>query len=170
MTADPRARRTPTAALVALILGLPFATAPAGAGEAPAASTPAVIEWHLPGDEAAAVAAREGKPILYFFTAEWCAPCHHLKRSVFADPEKASHIAASYVPVEVQDTRVETGKNHPEVDEAIRRYGVSSLPTMVVALPDGEVIAQHRGYGGATKAWVWLQMQARIAEQEMDDE
>lgn len=170
------ATRHPFRAIAATIaLGLLLAAGPAVAqdgGQEPAgaASTPEVLEWHVPGPEAAARAAEEGKPILYFFTAEWCAPCHHLKRSVFSDPEKAATIAASYVTVEVEDTRVETGANAPEVDEVQQRYGVQSLPTLVVALPDGQEVGNQAGYAGAARAWTWLQIQAKAAEAKLDDE
>lgn len=157
----------PVLAAVALAAVVP---APASAASPPAESgansTPA-LHWHPVGEEQV-LADREGKPILYFFTADWCAPCHHLKRTLFADPDKASHIAASFVPVQVQDMRVETGRNVPEVDEAIRRYGVSSIPTLVVALPDGEELSQQRGYAGPDRAWQWIQEQAEAAEQKLD--
>jgi thiol:disulfide interchange protein len=149
-----------------LAAGPVLAQEPAGA----AASTPEVLEWHVPGAAAAARAAEEGKPILYFFTAEWCAPCHHLKRTVFSDPEKAAAIAASYVTVEVEDTRVETGKNDPEVDEVQQRYDVRSLPTLVVALPDGQEVGNQAGYAGAARAWTWIQTQAKAAEAKLGDQ
>lgn len=165
--------RIPTALAVIATFALVFAAAPALAQEGAAgkeASSSPVLEWHAPGPEAAARAKEDGKPILYFFTAEWCAPCHHLKRTVFADPAKAAAIAASYVPVEVEDTRAETGANAPEVDEALQRYRVRSLPTLVVALPDGEELANQSGYSGAARAWTWIQMQAKLAESKLDDE
>lgn len=161
-------------ALVLLASAVVFAS-PAAAADpqaAPAAgaevggSSP--LHWHPPGEEQV-LADREGKPILYFFTADWCAPCHQMKRTLFADPEKASRIAASFVPVEVQDTRREKGANAPEVDEALRRYAVNSLPTLVVALPDGSEVAQQRGYGGTVRTWMWLQEQAAVAEERLDD-
>lgn len=134
----------------------------------PAASSPA-IHWHPVGEELV-LADREGKPILYFFTADWCGPCHELKRTLFADAERASQIEASFVPVVVQDTRVETGENDPEVDAAIRRYRVSSLPTLVVTLPDGRELSQQHGYAGPDRAWNWLQQQARAAEAQLDEQ
>lgn len=146
---------TLAAALVTAALALPT---PARAGEEPAS-----LHWH-PLGEAEVLADREGKPILYFFTADWCAPCHHLKRHLFSDPEKASRIAEEFVAVEVQDTRVEKGSNLPEVDEVMQRYRVTSLPTLVVALPDGSEVGQHRGYVGAARAWTWLTGQAKAAE------
>lgn len=168
--------RVALAATIALASVLVLAAGPALAQEGvqpadgAASSTPEVLEWHPPGPDAHARAQEDGKPILYFFTAEWCAPCHHLKRTVFADPAKAAEIAASYVPVEVEDTRVETGKNAPEVDEVLKRYQVSSLPTMVVALPDGQEVGNQRGYAGASRAWTWIQMQAKLAESRLDEE
>lgn len=164
-----RAPRLPLAFALCAVASLVAFPAPASADEPQAepAATPA-LHWHPVGEEEV-LADREGKPILYFFTADWCAPCHQLKRTLFADPEKASHIAASFVPVEVQDTRVETGRNEPAVDEAIERYRVSSLPTLVVALPDGKELAQQRGYAGADRAWSWLQQQAEAAEEKLDE-
>lgn len=162
--------RHPRVVPIFCLLSLALAAAPAApvrAGEPEASSTPA-LHWHPVGEEEV-LADREGKPILYFFTADWCAPCHQLKETLFADPEKASEIAASFVPVQVQDTRVETGRNDPEVDEAIRRYRVSSLPTLVVALPDGRELAQQRGYAGADRAWQWIRQQATAAERKLDE-
>jgi thiol:disulfide interchange protein len=159
---------------------LSLSAAPAVAGSAAdstpgsePASTPdpaaSPLHWHPVGDEEV-LADREGKPILYFFTADWCAPCHVMKRTLFADPEKASRISEWFVPVEVQDVRAETGENPPAVDEAIERYRVMSLPTMVVALPDGSELGQHRGYAGEERAWRWLNQQAAMAEAKLDRE
>jgi len=157
---------------------LGLSAAPARAGS-PADSTPgsepastpdpaaSPLHWHPVGEEEV-LADREGKPILYFFTADWCAPCHVMKRTLFADPEKASLISRQFVTVEVLDTRVEKGENLPEVDEVIERYQVVTIPTMVVALPDGSEIAQHRGYSGEERAWRWLTQQAKVAEGEID--
>ncbi len=131
---------------------------------APAALADGVeaIDWHDPGGEAA-VADEEGKPILYFVTAEWCAPCHHLKRKLFDDEDRAAEIERWYVPVVVEDTRVEKGKNAPEVAEIIERYGVRTLPTLIVALPDGTAVATESGYRGPDHAWGWLREQADAA-------
>lgn len=145
------------------------AQAPAApaATEAPAAASP-LLHWHPVGHEEV-VAGREDKPILYFFTADWCAPCHEMKRTLFADPEKVSLISQEFVAVEVLDTRVETGENLPEVDEAQARYQVVTIPTLVVALPDGSEIGQHRGYSGEERAWRWLTQQAQLAGAHLDE-
>lgn len=155
-------------ALLASTVALASPASAAGAAADPDAPMSTALHWHPVGEEQV-LADREGKPILYFFTADWCAPCHHLKRTLFSDPEKATRISRSFVPVEVQDTRVEKGENLPEVDEVQERYAVSTLPTLVVALPDGSEVGQHRGYSGAARAWSWLQRQAAVAEDRLDD-
>lgn len=142
---------------------------PPESGAPEAAADEAVLHWHPPGDEAT-LAAREGKPILYFFTADWCAPCHKLKHELFDDPEKSAEIAERFVPVEVLDTQVERGVNRPEVAEVVDRYAVRSFPTLVIALPDGTAVDEHRGYAGADRAWSWLRRHGAAAAERLRSE
>ncbi len=175
MSRDRSALLAPSLVVAVLLASAAVLASPAAAADPPSAAASAEAEvggssplhWHPPGEEQV-LADREGKPILYFFTADWCAPCHQMKRTLFADPEMASRIAASFVPVEVQDTRREKGANAPAVDEAQERYAVNTLPTLVVALPDGSEVAQQRGYGGSARTWTWLQAQAAAAEERID--
>lgn len=148
MTPNPR----PLLLLLALCLLVPLA----------AAADDAAVDWREPGDEAS-LASDRGKPILYFVTADWCAPCHQMKKTVFADPEKVERIESWYVPVEVHDTRAERGVNHPDVDEVLERYGVSSIPTLIVALPDGTEVALEAGYRGPSHTWRWIRQHAQAA-------
>lgn len=160
------------AALAAVILSATAAAAPAGNADSPSTGTEGAngaLHWHPPGEEASLAEERD-KPILYFFTADWCAPCHKMKRELFEDPERAEEIAERFVPVEVLDTMVERGVNRPEVAEVVERYAVRSFPTLVVALPDGTAVDQKRGYAGADRAWSWLQRNGAAAAKRLSAE
>lgn len=102
------------------------------------------IRWQDRSD-AAAAAARLGKPVLYDFTAAWCAPCKLLDKD-WADAAVANRVNAAFVPVRVIDRVREDGRNAPDVAELQQRYEVSVFPTLVVATPDGRLVAKREGY------------------------
>ncbi len=113
---------------------------PGGAGDGPG-----LVRVAEPGSGAAAQAARLGKPVLYDFTADWCAPCKLLDKD-WADASVAERVNAAFVPVRIMDRMREEGRNAPDIAELQRRYEVSAFPTLVVAAPDGRLIAKHEGY------------------------
>jgi thiol:disulfide interchange protein len=104
------------------------------------------VDW-VPAEQAAALASDE-RPLFYNFTAEWCAPCRVLERDVFANPARARTLSRSYVPVRVLDRQREDGANPPAVEALEERFAVGAFPTLVVARPDGTVLARLEGYQG----------------------
>ncbi|MEM9353865.1 MAG: thioredoxin family protein [Planctomycetota bacterium] len=90
----------------------------------------------LPGMSAGLAASAEtDRPILCFFTAEWCGWCDHMKQTALSDP-KVARLAQRFVCVLV-DTDQEAG--------VARRYSVQGLPTVVFTTTQGAELGRVVG-------------------------
>lgn len=110
------------------------------AGEGP----PAVesVRWLSFSEAILEAAAREGKPVLVDFYADWCAPCRELDRHAFAAPEVV-RLSRRFVMVKVDLT----SSDNP-VGEALRtRYRVPGVPTILFLRSDGSEIQNLRVTG-----------------------
>jgi thiol:disulfide interchange protein DsbD len=105
-----------------------------------------LVRWQ-PRSKAVALSRASGRPILYDFTAAWCAPCRILERD-WRDPELAGKVNADFVPARVVDREREDGRNPEDVAELQRRYEVTGFPTLVAADADGRLLAKIEGYRG----------------------
>lgn len=129
------------AALAALVLRVVTGVMDRGAADAVG-----LVRWQ-PREKAAALAKASGKPILYDFTAAWCAPCKMVDRD-WEDPALADQVNAAFIPTRVVDRAREDGSNTREIAELQRRYEIVGFPTIVAAAPDGALIAKTDGYRG----------------------
>jgi thiol:disulfide interchange protein len=87
-----------------------------------------VVPWRTDYAAAAEEARRTGKPMMAYFTANWCGPCQSLKHTTWAD--KAVEAALrDYVPV-----KIDVDRN----GELAARHRVGSIPAFVVLDAAGE--------------------------------
>jgi thiol:disulfide interchange protein len=119
------------------------------------ATSPSLVKWR-PIVAGEAEAKKTGKLVLYFFTAEWCGPCHLLDQQVFSQKAVADQIAKDYVPVLVRDVSRETGRNAPEMLRLADRYGLRGFPTLVVSRPGFDKGITMEGWDGPGMAIEFL--------------
>jgi hypothetical protein len=94
---------------------------------------PELVNWTSPA--AAGESAREkGRLVLYVFTDSKDAASRRLASDLFGDPALASRIERTFVPVRIDGP---ASRDTPETAALRRKFGVTELPALVVATPDG---------------------------------
>lgn len=118
-----------------------------GGGKQGVAPVPAMFDKTVTLEAGEARAAKEGKVVFAFATADWCGPCQQFKRDALADARVEEWVRARATPVYIDvDERA---------DEA-ERLSVSSIPAVYV-LRDGRVLAKREGVLSAKDLLAMLQ-------------
>lgn len=117
------------------------------------------VSW-VPFEKAVAVSEKSGRPILYDFSADWCAPCNAMKEGLFSDPKLAKTLEAAVVPVRLLDRVREEGRNPAVIDSLQRAYAVDGFPTLVVYSPKTGRSQMTTGYGGPQETLRWIAQNA----------
>jgi thiol-disulfide isomerase/thioredoxin/YHS domain-containing protein len=93
------------------------------------------MPWQPSLETAQQIAAQTNRLVLIHFWAPWCKPCARLDKDVFSHPETARALEANFVMVKL---------NVDETPATARLYGVSSLPSDVIVLPNGRLVSQFQ--------------------------
>lgn len=94
------------------------------------------VEWREWGPEAFAEAQEAEKPLLLSLSTTWCADCHEMDATTYAEPRIAANVNDRFVPVRVDADR------HPRIRE---RYATGGFPSTVFLTPAGDVISGATG-------------------------
>jgi thiol:disulfide interchange protein DsbD len=86
--------------------------------------------------EAVSQAARERKPLVLDFTANWCVPCQRMLKETFPDPKVAPLLDQCVL------IKIDTDQ-HPALSQ---KFGVVGLPDIRLLTPDGEEIRRLRDF------------------------
>lgn len=97
------------------------------------------VVWAADFEAAQREAAETGKPMILFFTAEWCGLCRIMKRQVWADEEVEETVNAGFVPVAIDV------KDPDSAPGAFERYPVGAWPTTYVTDAEGNVLGHAAG-------------------------
>ena len=100
---------------------------------------PRPVIWSKSDGEARALAAKEGRPMVIDFTADWCAACHEMEATTFVDPRfwKASE---RFVALRIDGT----DDSDPIFSTNAAKYEVQGLPAIVILDSKGEVSTVFR--------------------------
>lgn len=97
------------------------------------------VVWAADFEAAQREAAETGKPMILFFTAEWCALCRIMKRQVWADEDVEGTVNAGFVAVAIDV------KDPDSAPDAFERYPVGAWPTTYVTDAQGNVLEHAAG-------------------------
>ncbi len=90
------------------------------------------IKWIPYDQDIITAAAKEKKPLILDFYADWCSPCVAMERRVFKDPEVV-RLSQNLVTMRLNLTRHQSFQ-----DEVLKQYGVRGVPTVIFLNREGE--------------------------------
>ena len=96
------------------------------------------ISWVSYEEPLLALAAREKKPVIVDFYADWCGPCRALDSKVFTDPEIVD-LSRQFLTVRLDLTR-----RQPHQDAILHRYGIKGVPTLLFFDTQGKEVTSLR--------------------------
>lgn len=96
------------------------------------------ITWADNYTSAQQQAADSGKPIILYFTGEWCSPCRVMKRQVWADDEVKTSVNSQFIPVAID-------VDNPDNAAVLGRYNVGGAPVTIITDPQGNALRWRVG-------------------------
>lgn len=103
-----------------------------------AAAPASAVAWVHDVDQALAEArATRKKGVLVDFYASWCPPCMAMKHEVWPAPTVVQALGQDYLAVQVDADQDRTWA---------ARYGVDTLPTVLLLDSEGRVVNRHTGF------------------------
>lgn len=107
------------------------------------------IAWADTFDSAQKQASEAGKPMILYFTGQWCVPCRIMKREVWANDEVATPVNSRFIPVLIDiDMR-----EHAAI---LARYNVGGAPVTIITDPQGNVLRWKAGGIGKSEFLAFL--------------
>jgi thioredoxin-like negative regulator of GroEL len=138
--------------IIAVIAVFAFLRFQRAGGTATAPGTlPVAFATSVPLEAAVTQAASSGKPMLLFFTADWCPPCKSLKKNALSQEAVASAITGKAIPVYIDCT-----SDMPSIG---RDLGVEGYPTLML-VRNGKEISRLVGPVGSADIKSWLEKHA----------
>jgi thiol:disulfide interchange protein len=139
------------------LLGLAGLTVALMAPDHTACAAPAAskgIVWNEGLAKGLALAKKQNKPALVDFYADWCSWCKRLDSDTYTDA-RVIELSKRFVMI-----KVNTENDRP----TMIKYGVRSLPTIVITDPSGREVNRVTGYRPASSFLDEMQLALRQAK------
>ncbi len=107
--------------------------------------------WYDNVDQALEQAAQTQKPILVYFTADWCPPCQQFKKDVLSQGDVQRRLSSGFVLV-----KIDLSQQGGESGQIAQRLGVRSIPTFILYDANGNHIDTKAGGMDAPFFQQWL--------------
>jgi len=109
------------------------------------------VKWLYDREEAFVKAEHEDKPLMINFYSDMCPACDYLDSRTFSDEELGAFVNNNLIPL----------KSNVGVSSLHSRYGIPSVPTVVLASSEGTEMGRIVGYKAHDK--FYREMQAVLA-------
>lgn len=102
------------------------------------------IAWAENYASAQQQAVESGKPMILYFTGEWCSPCRIMKRQVWADEEVKTRVNKQFIPVAID-------VDNPDDAELLALYNVGGAPVTIITDTQGNALRWRVGRVGKSE-------------------
>ena len=131
-----------------LVVGLIFLGVMAVVAASKWYTPPERVKWRADLPAELAEARATNKPVLLYFTAEWCGPCQYMKRYVFSDAAVSAAVHDRFIPVRL---------DHDRRPDLIVHYQIDGIPWFAVLDADGNPTRKlERGVETPQELIAWL--------------
>lgn len=127
-----------------------------GSRNGPTQITKNGLQWYTDYQQATAIAKRDNKPIILFFTgSDWCGWCKKMEKDIFSSPDFIASTRDKFVFVEIDFPMNHTLPSQlAEQNEMLKKkFNVTGYPTVIILDSNQNFLAESEFPSGGARAY-----------------